>query len=76
MKANKPDKWRKILTLERRINGMVLGVNLNGLRRALNEYQSLIVTMVKEFKSLKEKKGQEIFNFVEHPIREERWKIT
>jgi hypothetical protein len=49
MKANRPNKWGKILTLERRINGMILRGNLNGLRGALNEYQSLILAMVKEF---------------------------
>lgn len=51
MKANRPDKWGKMLTLERRINGMAMGGNLNGPRGALNKYQSLIVAMVEEFKS-------------------------
>jgi hypothetical protein len=46
---------------------MVLGGNLNGLRGALNEYQSLIVPMVEEFKSLNEKNVQGMFNFVESP---------
>jgi hypothetical protein len=63
MKANRPNKWGKMLTFERRINGMALGGNLNSLRGALNEYQSLILAMVKEFKSLNEKKGQGMFNF-------------
>lgn len=56
MKVNRPDEWGKMLTLERGINGMALGGNLDGLRGALNEYQSLIPAMVKEFKVLKEEK--------------------
>ena len=76
IKANRPDEWRKLLTLEQRINRMALGGNLNGLRGGLNEYQSLILAMVKEFKSPNEKKGQEMFNFVERPMSPgmgERW---
>jgi len=55
---------------------MALGGNLNGLRGALNEYQSLIVPMVEGFNSLNEKKGQGMFNFVEcprFPRTGERW---
>lgn len=57
MKANRPDEWGKMLTLERGINGMALGGNLDDLRGALNGYQTLILAMVKELKALKEKKG-------------------
>jgi len=67
MKVNKPDRWGKMLILERRINGMALEGNMDGLRGALNEYQSLILGMVKEFKAPKEKRGQDFFNFVERP---------
>jgi len=50
-KANRPDEWKKMLTLERRVNEMALGDNQEGLRGVLDEYQELIVAMLKEFKS-------------------------
>ena len=58
-----PDRWTVLLTLEGRVNEKALGGNIEGLREALNEYQSLILTMVKEF-TLKEQRS---FNFVERP---------
>jgi hypothetical protein len=67
MKANSPDDWGNMLTLEGRVNEMAFGSDTDSLKRALSDYQGLILAMVKEFKALKEKKGQEIFNFVEHP---------
>jgi hypothetical protein len=65
MKVNSPEEWRRMLILEQRINGMALEGNLDSLRGALEEYQGLILGIVKEFRSLKEKKGHEMFNFVE-----------
>jgi hypothetical protein len=67
MKVNRPDEWGKMLTLERRITGMALGDALDDLRGTLEEYQGLIAAVVKEFKVLKEEKGQGIFSFVERP---------
>ena len=67
MKKNRPNEWGDMITLEKKINGMVLEGNLKGLRGALDEYQSLILAMLREFKSLQEKKGQGMFNFVERP---------
>ncbi|GEM_PF-4208575 len=61
MKTNRPDKWGEMLTLERRINEMALVSNLKGLRRILSEYQRLILSMVKEFKALRENKEQRVF---------------
>ena len=75
IKANRPDEWRKLLTLEQRINGMALGGSIEGLREGLNEYQGLTLTMVKEF-TLKEAKEQGSFKFVERPKTTgtgERW---
>jgi len=63
-----PDRWAVLLTLEGRVNEMALGSDTGGLKRALSEYQGLILGMVREFKTLKEKKGQEMFNFVECPM--------
>jgi len=57
IKVNRSDVWRKILALEGRVNEMALGSNLKGPREALGEYQGLILTMVKEFKTPKEKTG-------------------
>ena len=75
MKANRPNEWGTMLTLEGRVNEMALGSDTEGLKRALSEYQSLIITMVKDYKALKENKGQEMFNFVECPKspRRVRW---
>ena len=67
MKAGRPDDWERMVVLEGEINKMALGSNTEGLKRALSEYQGLILTMVKEFKALKEKKGQGMFKFVESP---------
>src|SRR4030042_2137604 len=66
-KVNKPDEWGKILTLEGRIDEMALESNLKGLREALDEYQGLILAMVKEFRAIREEKGQRMFKFVERP---------
>lgn len=63
-KANKPGEWERMLILERSINEMALGSNLKGLREALDEYQGLIFAMVKEFKAVKEKKEQGMFNLI------------
>jgi len=41
--------------------------NLKGLREALDEYQGLILAMVKEFRAIREEKGQRMFKFVERP---------
>lgn len=76
MKANRPHEWGKMLTLEGEINKRSLCGDLDGLRGVLNNYRGLILAMVEEFRCLKAKKGQGMFNFVECPIREERWKIT
>lgn len=67
MKANRPDEWGEILTLEQRVNEMAFRDDLDDLRGALNSYRELIFSMLKRFKTQKEKKGQEIFNFVERP---------
>ena len=66
MKRFHPHEWKRMVELEGKINSMALGGNIEGLREALSEYQGLI-TMMKEFKALKEKKGQGMFNFVERP---------
>jgi len=63
MKANKPNEWSTMLTLEGRVNEMALGSDLSGLRDVLDEYQRIILAMVKEF-TLKE---QGSFKFVERP---------
>jgi hypothetical protein len=65
IKVNRSDEWGKILTLEQRVDEMAFRGDLDGLRGALNSYRELILTMVEEFKSLKEKKAQGMFNFVE-----------
>ena len=71
MKANRPNEWGTMLTLEGRVNELALGSDTEGLKRALSEYPGLILGMVREFKTLKEKKGQEMFNFVECPMPSE-----
>jgi hypothetical protein len=48
MKVNRPNDWGDMLTLEGRVNKMALGSDTEGLKRALSEYQSLIITMVKD----------------------------
>jgi hypothetical protein len=67
MKANRPNNWANILTLEGKVNEMTLRSDTEGLKRALSDYQSLILNMVREFKALKETKEQGLFNFVERP---------
>ena len=67
MKANRTDDWGNMLTLEGRVNEMALGSDTEGLREALSEYQSLILTMVREFRTIKEATEQGSFNFVERP---------
>lgn len=67
MKANRPHEWGEILAIEGKINSMALGGNIQGLRGALSKYQGLILAMVKEFKAIKEEKGQGMFNFAERP---------
>jgi len=67
MKVNTPNEWGKMLILEREINEIALESDTEGLRKVLSEYQSLILAMLREFKSLKEKKGQEMFRFVDRP---------
>lgn len=67
MKAYRPNEWGTMLTLEGKVNEMALESNLKGLREALDEYQGLILAVVKEYEALKENKGQEMFNFVERP---------
>lgn len=67
MKVNRPNEWGDMLTLEERVNKMALGSDTGGLKRALSEYQSLILTMVKEFKTTKRENEnlleQRVFNF-------------
>jgi hypothetical protein len=58
MKVNRPHEWGEMLTLEGEINKTALGSDLDGLRGALSKYQGLILAMVKEFKAIKEEKGQ------------------
>lgn len=77
-KANRPDEWGKMLTLEGEINKIALCGDLNAFREVLDSYRGIILAMVEEFKSqsLKEKKGQGMFNFVESPKSpgaDERW---
>lgn len=67
MKANRPDEWRKMLTLEGRANETALGNDTEGLKRALSDYQGLILALVKDFKALKEEKGQGMLNFLGRP---------
>jgi hypothetical protein len=57
IKGNRPEKWEEMLTLEGKVNEMVLGGNIEGLREALNEYQRIILAMVKEFKKGRERAG-------------------
>lgn len=64
MKANRPNEWGTMLTLEGRVNEMALGSDLSGLREVLGEYQRIIMAMVREFKVLKENKGQEMFKWI------------
>ena len=66
-KVNRPNEWGNMLTLEGRINRAALESDLSGLREVLGEYQRIIMAMVREFKVLKENKGQEMFKFVERP---------
>lgn len=42
MKANRPDEWGKVLAMEGQVNEMALGGAMEGLRKALSEYQGLI----------------------------------
>ena len=67
MKLNRPDDWGNMLALEGRVNEIALGGTMEGLRKALSEYQGLILSMVKEFKAIKEEKGQGMFNFWVEP---------
>lgn len=53
VKVNRPGEWRKMVLLEQRINETALEGNLKGLREGLNEYQDLILTMVRIFKTPK-----------------------
>jgi hypothetical protein len=63
MKANRPNDWGNMLTLERRINRSDLESDLRSLREVLSEYRELIFAMVKEYKALKENKGQGTLDF-------------
>jgi hypothetical protein len=63
MKANSPDDWGNMLTLEGKVNEMALGSDTEGLKRALSDYQMLILAAAKEYKALREEKGQRMFNF-------------
>ena len=63
MKASRPDKWGEMVTYERRVNEMALGNDTEGLKRALTDYQRLILGMVREFKALKEERGRRMFKF-------------
>ena len=63
MKMNRPDEWRKMLTIERKVNELAVGSNLEGFREALGEYQRLIISMVTGFKAIKENRRQEAFDF-------------
>jgi hypothetical protein len=67
MKAGRPDDWKRMVVLEGEINKMALGSDTEGLKRALSEYQGLILSMVKEFKAHKGETGnlleQRVFNF-------------
>jgi len=67
MKRYRPKEWERMIALEQRVNEMALESNLKGLREALDEYQGLILVMAREFKTIKEEKGQRMFKFVECP---------
>ena len=66
-KANRPAEWGMMLTMEWRVNKMALGGTMEGLRKALSEYQGLILAMVREFKAHKGETGnlleQRVFSF-------------
>ncbi len=67
MKVNRPEGWGKVLAMEGKVNEMAFESNTEGLREALGECQSLILTMVKEFKAHKRETGnlleQRLFSF-------------
>ena len=67
IKANRPDEWAKMFTLERSINKAALEGNLNALREALGEYHRSILATVREFRTLKEVADHRPFSFVERP---------
>src|SRR5512139_147843 len=46
IKANRPDDWRNMLTLEREINRSAPGSDVEGLKRVLSDYQRLILAAV------------------------------
>lgn len=57
IKTNRPEEWGKILAIEGKINSMALGGNIEGLREALNNYQGVILAMVKFLKLVKGRTG-------------------
>lgn len=67
IKLNRPEGWGKVLTMEGKVNEMALGGTMEGLRKALSEYQGLILAMVQEFKAHKGETGnlleQKVFSF-------------
>ena len=67
MSTSLSPKTHSTTASEGEINKMALGSNQDGLRRALGEYQRIILCMTKEYEALKEKKGQGMFKFVERP---------
>lgn len=67
MKMNRQGAWGKMLALEEEINKTALCGNLDAFRGVLNSYRGVILAMVEEFKSLKKKKGQGMFDFADRP---------
>lgn len=58
IKVDRPDDWRRMVGLEGEINERALKEDINGLKKALEHYQELIIRMVKNFEIPKEKNGE------------------
>lgn len=65
MKRSRPGDWTRMVALEGEINKMALEGNLEGLRGALGEYQSLILAMVRAFRTPRGEMGN-LFNHADY----------
>lgn len=53
MKQSTPEEWERMLTLERKIDQYALQADTSHLRKTLGEYLTLMITVAKDFQSLR-----------------------
>jgi hypothetical protein len=53
IKRSRPSEWQNMIELEEKVNRLALGSDIDGLKKALDEYKELMLAMARAFKTPK-----------------------